>query len=109
MDIKAGKIRDSYLALLRGVPESQREELFRIAKGLYPEIAEVLVEQFREVEPSNADTKAKIVGATFMLLALVNASLNEPVIEISQKELGILGSSSFHNFPTFGKLKPLGD
>ena len=103
--IEGSRIRDSYLCLLHGISEENREVLFDIAKRMYPEVAEVLIEQFRDTSPESADLRNKVIGATFMLLALVNSIIDNPVIEVDKSYSS--ASGNLGELPTFGKLRPL--
>lgn len=100
------KIRDSYISLTNGIPPEKREELLGIAKKMYPQIAELLIEQFKEpcdTYAASESRKDKVAGAMYMFLAFINASLHTPVVPLEKTTSMAVPEP----FPQFGNLQSL--
>ena len=95
------RLASSYLMLLGTTTPETRKELWDAGRKAYPELAGQMWEHFRTIPegPEFGEQRDRISGAMFLFLALVNATLDEPVID------GAWPKAS--SFPRLGKLPPL--
>jgi hypothetical protein len=96
------RLKESYSDLLGGISPEKRKDLWAAAHTLYPEVADHLWNHFAQIEEGDGFDQARdrIGGAMFMFLALVNATMDKPILARSSTNLP--GS-----FPNFGNLPSL--